>query len=47
MRKRKYISKKERWVNNGYGARLKRPTINILADIDHGKTVLLVFCMRL
>lgn len=24
-------------------ARLKRPTINILADIDHGKTVLLVF----
>lgn len=28
-------------------ARLKRPTINILADIGHGKTVLLVFCMRL
>ena len=28
-------------------ARLKRPTINILADIDHGKTVLLGFCMRL
>lgn len=47
MRKRKYISKKERWVSNGYGGKVKRPTINILADIDHGKTVLLVFCMRL
>ena len=24
MRKRKYISKKERWVSNGYGGKVKK-----------------------
>lgn len=47
MRKRKYISKKERWVSNGYGGKVKKTYYKYPRSIDHGKTVLLVFCMRL
>ena len=29
MRKRKYISKKERWVSNGYGGKVKKTYYNV------------------
>lgn len=47
MRKRKYISKKERWVSNGYGGKVKKTYYKYPRRYRPRKTVLLVFCMRL